>query len=237
MKWLFFIIVLVNAAFFGWAHMMKHNTAQVNEHVYAPPVSTSIRLLSEPANSEEQAAMTKAKQQSQEMEASLQKALTVAKANSETSPMVCPQLEVEKSADDAQIIQALKKLNWKYSEKQVMGKRPKFWLYIEAPDTQEQAREIVKALHNRSIDSFIITRGEMKNRISLGLYSSQEGADEARKRIESKLNYKLNIYRHLRTVSLHQIDIEQPISNEALEKLLSQFDLTKMMIKIEKNPC
>ncbi|SBS37219.1 hypothetical protein MSP8886_04029 [Marinomonas spartinae] len=237
MKWLFFIIVLINAAFFGWAHMIKHNAAQVNDHVYAPPVSTSIRLLSEPANSEEKAAMVKAKQQSQEMEASLKKALTVAEANANDRSMLCPQLEVEKNADDAQITHALTKLKWKYSDKQVMGKRPKFWLYIEAPDTHAKAREIVNALHERSIDSFIITRGEMKNRISLGLYSSQEGADEARKRIESKLRYKLNIYRHLRTVSLHQINVEQPISDEDLEKLLSQFDLTKMMIKIEKNPC
>lgn len=238
MKWLLLLVVLLNAAFFGWSNFVQNKSELPQELVYAPPVSEKIRLLSEPENQEQQAEMEVAKAKSKEMDVALNKALTVAKTNAATiATPICPALEVEKTANDMQIVQALKKLGWRFSDKEVMGKRPKYWLYIDAPDTQDKARAIVKDLSGKSIDSFIITRAEMKNRISLGLYSSKERADEASQRIESKSGYKVNIYDHMRTVTLHHIEIEQPLNNEDWEMFLSQFDLTKMMIKIEKSAC
>ena len=77
----------------------------------------------------------------------------------------------------------------------------------------------------------------MKNRISLGLYSSMERADQAKKRIQDKSGFTVDVYEHMRSVPLQQVDIEQPVDEKDWESFVSRFDLSKMMIKLEKNPC
>lgn len=234
MKWLFYLVVLANAAFLSWNSFVQDKAMPVKEPAYAPPVSETIHLLSDPLTDEEIAAQ---KAQSQQMENALNQAIAGAAVTKDPNATFCPQIEMERSAEEAKVTKVLNTLGWKYSEKETMGKRPKFWLYIDAPKTKERANEIVKDLASKSIDSFIITREEMKNRISLGLYSTQEGAQLARDKIQKVSGYTVNIYAHMRTVPLHQVNIEKPIKEDDWNSFLSQFDLTKMMIKLEKNPC
>ncbi|MEL0638372.1 SPOR domain-containing protein [Marinomonas sp. TI.3.20] len=233
MKWLFYLVVLANAAFLSWNSFVQDKAVIPKQSVYTPPVSESIRLLSEPPSQNE----VVEKSQTEKMEAALNQAITGTVVNSNVSSGFCPQIEVEKSVEDAQITKVLKELGWKYSDKNTVGKRPKFWLYIDAPETKKRASEIVKDLTAKSIDSFIITREEMKNRISLGLYSSKDRAQQARERIEKASGYSVNVYAHMRTVPLYQIDIKQSINEDDWDAFLAQFDLTKMMIKLEKKPC
>ena len=230
MKWFFYFVVMANAMFFTWSAFVGDEPATPTEVVYAPPVSEKIRLLSE-APSQNEAVDNSS--QNQGVAAALDNAV----AGFKGSDTFCPRIEVEKKVEEQQIIKLLNDLGWRYSMQSTVGKRPKFWLYIDAPATKKDATEIVKALTAKSIDSFIITRKEMKNRISLGLYSSKGRAQQARQRIQADSGYTVNIYEHMRTVSLHQIDIKQEINSEDWDAFLSQFDLTKMMIKLEKNPC
>jgi len=234
-KWLFYLFVLANAAFLSWNSFVQDDAAQPKQAVYAPPVSESIRLLSEPPSEEDK---VKEKTQTEQMEEALNQAVAASTvAQGATDGVFCPRIETEKSSDEAQIVKTLKSFGWAYKEGETLGKRPKFWLYIDAPATKQRATEIVKDLASKSIDSFIITREEMKNRISLGLYSEKGRAEQARERIQTLSGYTVNVYDHMRTVSLHQITIEQSINEEDWNAFLAQFDLTKMMIKLEKNPC
>ena len=235
MKWLFYVFVLANAAFLSWNSLVQDDSAARAQAVYAPPVSESIRLLSEPPSDDD---LVEEKTQAEKMEEALNQAVASSVAPDSTSDTVfCPRIETEKSGDETQIVKTLKAFDWAYREQETLGKRPKYWLYIDAPATKQRATEIVKDLASKSIDSFIITREEMKNRISLGLYSAQGRAQQARERIQKLTGYSVNVYDHMRTVSLHQITITQPIKEADLEAFLAQFDLTKMMIKLEKKPC
>lgn len=234
MKWLFLFVVLLNAGFLGWHGFVKDKPKSAQESVYSPPVSEKIHLLSEEsANSEQVTHSNVASNES--LEEALNRVIdqTVAKSPA----LLCPRMEMERQEDKKQITQALNDFGWSYKEQEVTGKRPKFWLYIAAPDTPTTAAKIVKDLASKSVDSFVINRAEMKNRISLGLYSSQERAEQAKQRIQNISGYTVDVYEHMRNVPLQQVDIAQPVSEKDWERFVSRLDLTKMMIKLEKNPC
>jgi hypothetical protein len=169
------------------------------------------------------------------LEAALNK--VVEQVNQDIPELFCPRIEVERQADQKFIVQVLNDFDWSYQEKEVAGKRLKYWLYIDAPETPEIAASIVKELSDKSIDSFIINRGEMKNRISLGLYSSRARAEQSQLQIKRLSGYEVSVYEHMRNVSLQQIDIGQPVEIDDWERFMARLDLTKMMIKLEKNPC
>ena len=234
MKWLFLFVVLLNAAFLSWHSFVQDKPEKVKESIYGPPVSEKIHLLSESPVAIEQ-------DQNSEIESSesvvdaLNKAIDG--ATRDEPELFCPRLETERQEDEKQIVQVLKDFGWSYQEREVTGKRAKFWLYIAAPETPAIAERIVQELASKSIDSFVINRAEMKNRISLGLYSSKERAEQAKVRIQNLSGYRVDVYDHMRNVPLRQIDIEQPVDEKDWESFVSRFDLTKMMIKLEKNPC
>ncbi|MBJ7539513.1 SPOR domain-containing protein [Marinomonas transparens] len=236
MKWLFLFVVLLNAAFLSWHSFNQDSPNADKESVYAPPVSETIHLLSEePAVSEQDYNAEVVSNES--LEAALSKVVDQVNADESSVELFCPRIETERQSDKKIIVQVLKEFAWPYQEKEVTGKRPKFWLYINAPETPEIAKDIVKELAAKSIDSFVINRGEMKNRISLGLYSSETRAEQSRLGIKKLSGHDVNVYEHMRNVSLQQIDIGQPIELEDWERFMARLDLTKMMIKLEKNPC
>ncbi|TYL49141.1 SPOR domain-containing protein [Marinomonas sp. IMCC 4694] len=232
MKWLFLFVVLLNAAFFGWQRVAQEAVTKKQDSVYGPPTSEKIRLLSEVSalKPEIEASVSVASQ----VEQALSKGLS---DDLRSSAVFCPRLETEHQEDKKQIIQALNDLGWPYKEKESTGKRAKFWLYIAAPETPALADRIVKELAAKSIDSFVINRAEMKNRISLGLYSSKVRAEQSKISIQNASGYVVDVYEHMRTVSLQQVEIDQPIDESEWEDFMSRFDLSKMMIKLEKNPC
>lgn len=234
MKWVFLFVVLLNAAFLSWHSFVQDKQEKNQESIYGPPVSEKIHLLSEaPAVTEQDYnAGTEANE-------SLEEALgkVIDEASGDSPELFCSRLETERDEDKKQVAQVLKSFGWSYKDREVSGKRPKFWLYIAAPETPAIAERIVKELASKSIDSFVINRAEMKNRISLGLYSSKERADQAKTRIENVSGYAVDVYEHMRNVPLQQIDIAQPVDEKDWEQFMSRFDLTKMMIKVEKNSC
>ncbi len=234
MKWLFLFVVLLNAAFLSWHSFVQDKPEKNQESIYGPPVSEKIHLLSEaPAVSEQDYSSGVAANES--LEEALSK--VIEQSAGDSSELYCPRLETERDDDKKQITKVLKSFGWAYKDREISGKRPKFWLYIAAPETPAIAERIVKELASKSIDSFVINRAEMKNRISLGLYSSKERADQAKVRIQNVSGYAVDVYEHMRNVSLQQIDIAQPVDEKDWEQFMSRFDLTKMMIKVEKNPC
>ena len=236
MKWLFVAIVLLNAAFFSWDSFTQDVVVSQPQARYEPPVGETIYLVSElPAEVTKVATPATG----EVAVASVQQALdsVLAEPVAATTELLCPRIEVERAEEREQVVASLKAVGWGYQIQEVTGKRAKYWLYIAAPETPAMASNIVKALAAKSIDSFIINRGEMKNRISLGLYSSQARANQARERIQKASGYEVDIYEHMRTVALSNIDIERPVSESEWQNFISRLDLAKMMIKLEKNPC
>ncbi|MDB4837110.1 SPOR domain-containing protein [Marinomonas sp.] len=235
MKWLFFLIVLANAAFLGWHGFVQRDLPAEVESAYAPPVSEKVYLLSEATPSEQGELQAVTVISNENLEGVIGDAVEGMVADSVS--LLCPRVEIERADDRLLVEQALVQSGWQYQLQEVAGKRAKYWLYIAAPETTEKARQIVKELTEKSVDSFVINRGEMKNRISLGLYSSEERAGLSKERIQKMFSYSVDIYEHMRNVTLQQVDIERSINEKEWEGFVSKFDLNEMTIKLEKNPC
>ncbi|MCV2404011.1 SPOR domain-containing protein [Marinomonas sp. C2222] len=235
MKWLFFLIVLANAAFLSWHSFVQDDAPIAVDPVYAPPVSTKIFLLSENDPDAPKEALSPAPISNENLEEVISE--VVSAVVDDAPALLCPRIEIERAGDKVLVEKELAESGWQYKEQEATGKRAKFWLYIAAPENAAKAQEIVKELTAKSVDSFIINRGEMKNRISLGLYSSEDRAALSKARIEELFPYTVDIYEHMRTVSLQYIDIERPVSEKGWAEFVSRFDLNEMTIKLEKNPC
>jgi len=239
MKWLFFLLVIINISVFGWYNLVAVNQELVSDPVYAPPVSQKILTLNEvpkvvkvPEPTAKEIEFKAVEQELREITDAFEQF-----SSNKTNQAFCPRIEFEKVQDKRTFLPQIDALGWRYQESMVEGERQKFWLYIGAPESRDQASKIVTALKLRGVDSFIINRGEMKNRISLGLYSVSVTAEQERKRISELSGFDVNIYPHLRKVPITVIKITDGINESEWKKFTSRINFGKMMIKLEKNPC
>lgn len=239
MKWLFFLLVIVNVTVFGWYSVSSKQPTMDSDPIYAPPVSRKILTLNELPIAAEETKQTAKEVQFKSVEQELREITDafeqVSSVNS--GQFFCPRIEFEKEQDKTTFLPQIDTLGWPYKESTIEGEREKYWLYISAPSTRTQATRIVNALKVRGIDSFIINRGEMKNRISLGLYSVSITAERERSRISELSGYDVKVYRHLRKVPISVVQITDGIIESEWKAFTNQINFGKMMIKLEKNPC
>ncbi|MFT2110367.1 hypothetical protein [Marinomonas sp. 2405UD68-3] len=238
MKWIFLLFLLGNVGFFAWHELERANIKVVEKNVYAPPVSQKILTLEE---APEEGVVDEAVKQNvpvrNDLEAQLKAIIDNAAVNNESTTLYCPFVETEKTQDRAQLLQKMQESGWRYREETFKRDTMKYWLYIAAPASRAQAAAIMNELKQKNIDSFRITRGEMKNRISLGLYSIQKTAKEEELRIESLVNYPVDIFEHTRAVTIFKIQFVDKITNVQLDELVNWAKTTKMMINVEKKLC
>lgn len=243
MKWFFLLLVLANAGFVAWQGFSAADAGAEQVPVYGPPVSERIYLISEAVPEDDGWVSDVSEPEPVEaMQNEIEQAVASAIQEGEIEPapeenLLCPVVVLERDADRRTVSDALRANNLAFTQNETSGKRDKYWLYISAPATTAQAQDIVTELKLKRIDSYVISRGEMKNRISLGLFSSQERAQQAQATIEQRSGKRVNIYEHQRTVNLYELLLDQPISENAWAQFLQQLDLSKLLIKIEKNPC
>lgn len=255
MKWFFVLLVLANAGLFSWYNYSRNEPKAFQETLYAPSASQKIVLLSEaPVASETRQQADKLSEieerlnsaiRAAEMEASsanvadvgfdeegdrFEEEVAVTEAN-------CPIVTLEREQDRGRLVKAIAQRGWRYEETLKEGERPRYWLYIAAQKNRDIAQRVVEDLKGRGIDSFIINRGEMKNRISLGLYSSESTATQEQQRITEASGFPVEVFAHTRTVPLYEVHIIDNATDSEVDELLSIFDLSKIMIKLEKNAC
>ena len=238
MKWLFLVMVLGNAGFVAWQGFSAADAGVLQQPVYAPPVSERIYLVGEVRPDESDDVVTPVEQQplteADKVLASLQR--EVDKVSTEDD-LLCPIVTLERNADTLTVMDVLRQQGLAFSERKATGKRDKYWLYISAPATAEKAQDIVAALKLKRIDSYVISRGDMKNRISLGLFSSKDRAEQAQASISEQSGMDVNIYAHQREVGLTELLLAEPITSGRWDSVMMALDFSKLLIKIEKNPC
>jgi hypothetical protein len=244
MKWLFFLLIFGNMGFFAWHQLEAGQSSVVVKSVYAPPVSQKIVTLEETDPTLEGINESETKDVvGTEVKDDLERKLEAIVENAvlargqEGGVAYCPIIEVEKDQDRVKLIAKLGQFGWRYRDDEYKSNSLKYWLYINAPNTRSEAADIMSELKQKGIDSFRITRGEMKNRISLGLYSIEKAAQEEERRIESLVDYSVETFEHNRVVSILKIQIVDKITRVQLSELENWMKLSKMMINLEKNPC
>jgi len=237
MKWLFFLLVLINISAFGWYSFGADTFVAKDDPIYAPPVSQKILTLSEAP--EPIATDEKVEDNSlvNELEAELQALASEPVVQKKPESLFCPIMLFEKDQEKSQVLARLKEQGWNAKEYRSNGERQKYWVYISAPDNRQNAIKVVDGLKRQGVDSFIINRGEMKGRISLGLYSTAVTANTEKVRITKLSKLDVKVFEHVRNVPLSVVEIAQGISGSDWQLFISSSGFSKMMIKLEKNPC
>lgn len=64
------------------------------------------------------------------------------------------------------------------------GTSAQYWVYLEPRPSRAAALKTLKSLQKRKIDSFVITKGELANGISLGVFRSKVSADKLEARMK-----------------------------------------------------
>lgn len=75
-----------------------------------------------------------------------------------------------------------------------------YWIYMGPYANPQEAQQQLAQLHARNIDSFLIAKGELKDGISLGLFSQQDNAQRQRDRYAQQgVDAKIKAFDRFRT--------------------------------------
>jgi len=93
----------------------------------------------------------------------------------------------------------------------------RFWVYLEPQPSQEVAQQKVEDLKSKGIQDFrLIKGGEMRNAISLGVYSTQNSVNRRLAELAGQGYQPLVVPRETETRTVHWVDISGEHNRESL---------------------
>jgi hypothetical protein len=106
--------------------------------------------------------------------------------------------------------------------------RQLFWIYLAPRDNKANAVAAIKDLKNKGVkDMRLISRGDMVNAVSLGLFSTQAAVNRRLREIKS-IGYKPIVVPHYGGKKIHWLDIridkKTPVLNEIIEGLPARYN-------------
>lgn len=161
MRWIFFSLVLANLALLGYFTLQPNETPVPTGPQKVHEQGKKLILLSEAADPQ----------------VMMQETQVVA---SESAG--CYQLGPFMSLgayNQAQARAAALGLEFRevFKARQNTTKPLEYWVHVPSRPTQAEARKLLAELKQRKVDSFLITKGDMANAISLGLFRNKASAE------------------------------------------------------------
>lgn len=184
MRWFAFLLLLVNAAlwFYGGSAVPKR-VAVVSEPQTLPRVAD---LKAGSAADKAESIPDQPLSPEQEPEATEPTVVAV----DPVPQLYCVRLGWFDSADAARsAYQSLGSPGKAYDIREEERELPPLHWVIVPPQPQDRALELFRDLQSRGIDSYLVSRGENKNAISLGLFESRRAAEMV---LEEKKRQNLN---------------------------------------------
>ena len=179
MRWVFFLLLVANAAFF------------IGRALFAPPTSPTVTrgvspTLVAPASTEQVTLLS-------ELAPDAVRVRT--EANVAENPSLCLMVGAFASQVDAQeFMTRLAVLDVASYEHPVdLSAGEGYWVYLPPFASRDEARRRLAELQARGIDSYIIPKGELENGISLGVFTRRDLA-EARLAELKRLGLSVDLY-------------------------------------------
>lgn len=107
----------------------------------------------------------------------------------------------------------------------------RFWVYVPAAATKEEALATLKSLQVLGVDSFVVSKGEFANAISLGMFKKSDSANVLRSKVaalgfnvevDQKSNIKRSYWLYLKVPSGSQQKVlETQVKNKILSSVFS----------------
>lgn len=188
MRGIFIILLLLNLGFFGWQYT-AHGDNPISDSLSAAMGNDKgeLQLLSE-LKEEDKLRLyknpEKVKQIAGGMEGEMKADADTTPTHEESAvekPKVCYQVgPFPSSQSRASFITKVESLGYQANKQwDATDETVRYWVYIPPLSSKAEARSIVASLQRKGIkDVAIVSSGEYKNAISLGLFSSKEYARE-----------------------------------------------------------
>ena len=238
MRWIIVTLVFLNMLYFGWEYWQKHSAPVQPEQVQVPVESDSagqdLVLLTErlPVSTSPapppSIAPDRPKIEPPQMPPMIR----------EPERKVCARVgPFTSEADSMAAVSQLQAAGVKTAAAAPQeAVNVQHWVLLLPVESRRRALQTLRELQARKIDSYLITSGQMKNAISLGLFSRETLAKGVQEKIR-EAGYPAEILRKEKPEKTFwvQMTVSQPFDNarKVLDSLVSEKD----GIKISNTPC
>ncbi|OEO23591.1 sporulation protein [Pseudomonas sp. J237] len=164
MRWLFLLLLVLNAFYYVWhQQQVPLRAKEVLPLAVVQQSDRAIRLLSE-------------------SETQLRREAPPAAQEPEEACLFLGKFDQE--ADAAQVEQRLLSLDIRSATQAVEGQAGQdYWVYLPPLGNRDASLRLLRELQGRKIDSFLISEGELNNGISLGIYPRRDSAQSVMQRL------------------------------------------------------
>lgn len=104
------------------------------------------------------------------------------------------------------------------------GKVPKgYWVFVPPLSSRDEARQVLRNMHQQNVDSFVVTKGDKANSISVGIYGDLATAQARRDELVSK-GFNIQVEERSSTAIEYWVEVEADSGRNvvaAIEKGLS----------------
>ncbi|RLT98142.1 MAG: hypothetical protein D9N11_14430 [Ketobacter sp.] len=235
MRWIVLFLLIVNVAYFGWEFAYQSSPAVVAEAKSLPPLEgKKLVLLTErlpgAKSSAPPPAPVIAKEQSpvyRELDRVdvKKQAMCVSVGPYEDESLgraMIKNLAVEGVASELDQLE--------------LSKEMQYWVILPPSPTRKEAMQLLRNLQAKKIDSYLISSGELRNSISLGLFSKKQSAQGVMASVkEAGFPAELVEKERVRSEFWVRIQPGQPVEN--LEETLETLVVQGGDIKISKAAC
>jgi|GEM_PF-1533302 len=206
MKWLFLTLILLNFFVFGITWLAHNNinkaaSAQyaVNNHI------PTIKMITQAINSPDKAGGHSGFQK---------KCLLLGPVNSDEESRLITDNFVQSGLSAKRVVQVLKEA-------------PNYWVYLKPFTNKSAALVELKKLQKSHIDSYLITRGDIKNGISLGVF---ENIDSAKDMLDTRIKqgYKAQMINFPKTKHVYWVSVGKQKGSDLLQRVSAQLNELKI---------
>lgn len=193
MRWIFIFLVFLNIFFYIWQYQQAAPVSLNDQNItnYSDTDIPTIKLLKEqPIENHTSAISENNNQETPEVDSPIKEELTNID-NTETTettpePLTCLYLGGFTNQEQLEVIDPfLEKVTSNINPTPIkLTKTPKFHLYVIANNLIEQ-QALLEKLSNTSINTLVISRGPLKDNISLGLFTDGTAYNEIQDKLKA----------------------------------------------------
>ncbi|MCY4045901.1 MAG: hypothetical protein OXE99_12580 [Cellvibrionales bacterium] len=111
-----------------------------------------------------------------------------------------------------------------------------YWVYIRPQSSEKAAVKELNKLQSSQIDSYLVTEGDYKNAISLGVFSQDKSANEVARKVRA-LGYKVEVVLREKTKDQIWLSLKQGVSVQKINDLLEKLKKENILLKSQEKSC
>lgn len=229
LRWIAVLLIVVNIIYYVTSDVYVDGAKVVGEKLMPASENASLALVSERKHIDAdraKIAVTPTKNVVTDNHDAEKAELVVSGQDEDAQKEFC--WDIGKFDDESQgkdIKQRLTKINKEITfdiQNKTIAGEPDYWVFLGPYESRRQALVVHRDMQARKIDSFLIADGELKNAVSLGLFSKEVGAKKMQEeRKKQGLDARIKAVPRMRTEWWGELRSGAEIGEEKIKALIS----------------